>query len=170
MPQPAEVKVWRYSFPSVKGEGWAIFFLDETGCFAALSDYGDWSYRWSQRGLPEGLTFRHFLLQCDDDYVLRKIAPIQEYDPESTLQGIKETISGMRRERQLTKEEARDEWELPYMNEGLCDEFQFWNWAQATELVDTHEFYCTKYSAQARAFIRECMPRLREAIKNDLGL
>ena len=58
----SDVKVWRYSFPSIKGEGWAIFFLDETGCFAALSDYGDWSYRWNQRGLPEKLTFRHFLL------------------------------------------------------------------------------------------------------------
>lgn len=170
MPPPDEVKVWRYSFPSIKGEGWAIFFLDEIGCFAALSDYGDWSYRWNIRGLDEGVTFRHFLLQCDDDYILRKIAPIQEYDPESTLQGIKETILGMRREKQLTKEEARDEWELPDRHEGLCDEFQFWGWTQDTELSDTHEFHCTKHSDRAKVFLKQCMPRLREAIKHDLGL
>lgn len=166
----SDVKVWRYSFPSIKGEGWAIFFLDETGCFAALSDYGNWSYRWNQRGLPEKLTFRHFLLQCDDDYILRKVAPVQEYDDAATLLAVKETILGMRRERQLTADEAREEWELPDAYEGLSDDYQFWGWANQTQLPDTHELYCTKYSEQARAFLKHCMPRLREAIKNDLGL
>jgi hypothetical protein len=167
---PSDVKTWRYSFPSVKGEGWAIIFLDETGCFAALSDYGDWSYRWNQRGLPEETTFRHFIIQCEDDYILRKIAPKQEYDDEATLQAVRETILGMRREKQLTAEEARDEWELPDLHEGLCDEYQFWGWANQTELPDTHELTCYKYSEQARAFIKHSLPRLREAIKNDLGL
>jgi hypothetical protein len=170
MPQPAEVKVWRYSFPSIKGEGWAIFFLDETGCFAALSDYGDWSYRWNQRGLPEETTFRHFLLQCADDYILGKIAPKQEYDDEGSVVAVKETIIGMRREGQLTKDEAREEWDSIETYENFYSEFNFWDWAKTTSLSEVSELYTQKYSEQARAFLKHCMPRLREAIKNDLGL
>lgn len=167
---PPEVQIWRYSLPNVKGQGWAIVFLDEAGCFAALSDYGNWSYRWNQRGLPEGLTFRHFLLQCEDDYILRKIAPKKEYDDEASLAAVRETILGMRREKQLTKDEAREEWELTDSYEGLSDEHQFWGWAQQTELPDTNELYLTKHPEDARRFLEHVMPRLREAIKNEMGL
>jgi hypothetical protein len=164
---PSEVKVWRYSIPSVKGQGWAIIFLDETGCFAALSDYGNWSYRWNQRGIPEGTTFRHFLLQCDDDYILRKIAPQQEFDAEKTQASIKEFILGMRREKQLTAGEAREEWENA---DNVNSEYEFGRWRDYTELPDSGELYCMKYPEDARAFLKHAMPRLRELIKNDLGL
>jgi hypothetical protein len=151
----SDVKVWRYSFPSVKGEGWAIFFLDEAGCFSALSDYGDWSYRWNTRGLPKEMTFRHFLLECSDDYILRKIAPQREYDSVSTLHVIRDMIIGMRRVDQLSKYEARVEW----------DRLESYD----TELPDTSELYMTKYSEQARLFLKHCLPRLRTALSKDLA-
>lgn len=164
---PSDLKMWRYSLPSIKGEGWAIIFLDETGCFAALSDYGNWSYRWNQRGIPEGTTFRHFLLRCDDDYILRKIAPQQEFDAEKTRNNIKELVLGMRRESQLTAGEAREEWENA---ESVNSEYEFWRWHEYTELPESGELYSLKYSEEARAFLKHVMPRLRELIKNDLGL
>lgn len=163
-----ETKHWRYSVPNRKGyEGWAILFLDSAGCFAALSDYGDWSYRWNARGFSPDEDIRKFLLRCDDDYLLRKIAPKQEYDSEATQTSIRELILGMRREKQLDKEEARYEWDL---SSDVSTEFDFGRWMQNTDLPEAHEVYCQKYSEQAKAFLRECMPRLKEAIKNDLGL
>ena len=182
----SEVKVWRYSFPSIKGEGWAIFFLDSVGCFAALSDWGDWSYRWNPRGYEEGdgRDFRHFIITCGDDYLLRKIAPVQEYDPEATLQSVKEAIIEWRRDRRTTKEDARktlpelipryvarEMWdELSPMYDNLGDSHQFSRWLENTEISDATECYCTKFSEQAKIFLQRCMPRLREAIKNELGL
>lgn len=170
--EKTEVKVWRYSFPNVNGEGWAIFFLDSVGCFAALSDWGDWSYRWNPRGYEEGdgRDFRHFILSCNDDYLLRKIAPKQEWDDDATLKNVKEAILGMRRDGGWTKEEARDEWSLLDHCEGMSNEFNFWDWAKDTKLSDTYELGCYKYSTQAQMFLARCMPRLREAIKNELGL
>lgn len=165
-----DVEMHRYSFPNVNGMGWAIFFLDEAGCFAALSDYGDWSFRWNMRGMAEGESLRKFLLRCDDDYILRKIAPKKEYDNQSTVKAVKETILGMRRETQLSAEEAREEWDLIKENSDLDTDYNFWQWCQDTKLEDQHELYQTKYSEQAKAFLEKCMPRLKEAIKNDLGL
>ena len=169
----SEVKSWRYSIPNTKGyEGWAILFLDNAGCFAALSDYGDWSHRWNARGFEEHekKDFRHFVLTCDDSYLLGKINPIKEFDPEGTLRAVKETILGMRRERQLEKDEAREEWEHMDDCENFDNEWMFNRWQELTELPDPYELYTDRHSLQARAFIRECMPRLREKIKNDLGL
>lgn len=164
---PSEVKFWRYSIPNTNGyEGWAVLFLDNAGCFTALSDYGDWSYRWNQRGMDQP-DMRYFILSCDDDYLLRKINPAKEYDPEKTTAAIRELILGMRRETQLTKEEARDEWEL---TSSLDTEYEFGSWMRDTNLPDASEVWCVKHSEQARAFLKHCMPRLRELIKNELGL
>jgi len=164
--------MWRYSVPSEEGEGWAILFLDSAGCFAALSDWGDWAYRWNPRGYEEGdaRDFRHFILSCDDDYLLRKLAPTQEYDGESTFKNVKETIIGLRREGEWTKDEAREEWDKLEYCEGMHSEFNFLDWSRDTKLEDTHEIAVFMYSQQAKMFLARCMPRLREAIKNDLGL
>ena len=166
------VTTWRYSVPSEKGEGWAILFLDSVGCVAALSDWGDWAYRWNPRGYEEGdgRDFRHFILSCDDDYLLRKLAPTQEWDGDATLVNVKETIIGLRRAKEWTADEARGEWELLEHCEGMHSEYNFWDWSRDTELQDTHELPVFKYSMQAQLFLARCLPRLREAIKNDLGL
>ena len=169
----SEVKSWRYSIPNLNGyEGWAILFLDNAGCFAALSDYGDWSHRWNARGFEEHekKDFRHFVLSCSDHYLLSKINPIKEFDPEGTLLAVKETILGMRRERQLEEREARDEWEHLDDCENLDNEYMWQRWQDLTKLPDPYQLYTDRHSRQAQAFLRECMPRLREKIKNDLGL
>lgn len=169
---PVEVQTWRYSFPSVKGEGWAIFFLDSVGCFAALSDWGDWSYRWNPRGYEagDGKDFRHFIISCDDDYLLHKIAPKQEWDGDATFKSVKEAILGMRRDGGWSKDKAREEWDL-LENSGVShSEFEFWDWSKDTELSDPHELTRHQASRQAKMFLARCMPRLREAIKNEVGL
>ena len=166
------VQMWRYAFPNEYGSGfgWAIFFLDDAGCFTALSDYGDWSHRWPMAGMPKGMGLREFLLGCDDDYVLRKIAPTREYDEDGTEKAIKEMILGMRREKQLDAEEAREEWDNFLHHRPLESDYEFWKWSEESKLPERHELYQVKYSEQAKAFLKECMPLLKAAIKNDLGL
>jgi hypothetical protein len=120
--------------------------------------------------MPEGVTFRHFLLQCDDGYILTKIAPQQEWDADATLQSIKDAILGMRRDGGWSKEEAREEWDSLEYHEGFYSEWNFWEWSRDTKLTEVHELSCYKYSEQARAFLERCWPRLKQEIKNDLGL
>jgi len=116
------MQMWRYAIPSLKGEGWAILFLDNEGCFAVLSDWGDWSYRWNTRGVAEK-DMRHFIVTCDNGYLRGKLNPVQEFDAEKTLVAVKEYICGTRREKRLTKEEAREEWWLLEEHEELDNEW-----------------------------------------------
>jgi hypothetical protein len=164
------VKTWRYSVPTLNSlEGWAILFLDNAGCFAALSDYGDWTYRWNARGIAEK-DMRYFILSCDDGYLLQKLNPHKEYDSDATLIAAKELIIGMRRERQLDVDEARNEWISLSDCDSLRTEIDFYRWTEMMDLGDVSDLYRTKHSEQARAFLKHCLPRLRMEIKNDLGL
>jgi len=86
---------WRYHLPNENGEGWAIAFLDSSGVFTSVSDYGDYGHRWPQAGWgPED--FRAFFLQCDDSYILGKISRRDEYDGDRTVRAIKDRILELR--------------------------------------------------------------------------
>lgn len=163
-------KVWRYAIPNNKYEGWAVLFIDEAGCFSILSDYGNWAYRWNARGLPDGVTFRQFFLECEDEYLQRKLAPEKVYDRDSTYATIREEIIRLRRRKELTAAEAASEWELPDDYEGLYDEWNAQQWCAATALSEPGEFICYKTDPQIVAFFEKSMPKLRELIRADLGL
>lgn len=165
----SSAKVWRYSLPSVKGEGWAIIFLDSIGCFTALSDWGDVGYRWPQQGWGDG-DFRKFLLSCDDYYLTTKFGRgRKEYDPKRTLACVKEHILTHRRDARLTKEEARQEWDLLRTYDELDREFDFSQWYSATQLDDPGEFYCMRYVSDVTHFVAHVLPRLRDVLKAELA-
>lgn len=162
------VETWRYSLPNVKGEGWVIAFLDSTGCFTALSDWGNVAYRWNARGWGPG-DFRQFLLSCDDYYLTSKLGQgRQEYDPEKTLQSVKEYIIEQRKSRRWDKEDAAKEWDRLDTYSNLESEFDFGHWVSATEIGDAAEFYSQKYVSDVSAFIKHAMPRLREVFRAEL--
>jgi hypothetical protein len=163
-----EVQTWRYSLPNVKGEGWVIAFVDSTGCFSALSDWGDVAYRWSAQGWGPG-DFREFLLRADDYYLTSKFGRgRKEYDPEGTLDGVKSYIIEARRDGYKTKEEAREEWDRLDTYEDLRTEFDFTQWYMATKLDDPGEFHRMRYVGEVTAFIKHAMPRLREVFRAEL--
>ena len=167
----SEVTTWRYAIPNTSEyEGWAILFLDSAGCFTTLSDYGNWAYRWNMIGQDPATGFRKFILRCDDSYLLGKIAPDREYDSEGSLLAVKDAILGLRREKQLDQEEARDEWEYLDACENLGNEYLFHRWHELTDIPEAWELHITRHPQQAAAFLQRCMPRLRELIKNDLGV
>jgi hypothetical protein len=164
------MKTWRYSVPNLAGEGWAVLFLDEGGCFSALSDWGNVAYRWNQRGLPEGVDFRQFLLECDADYITRKLGQNRtEYDPDATKESIRQFILNRRRDScgDRARVRARDEWDLvDDMGDSMGD---FERWVENTDIDDTpSEFYCTRFVNEVTSFMKHAWPRLREVIAQDL--
>jgi len=164
-----DMKTWRHSIPNVDHEGWAILFLDETGCFTALSDWGNVGYRWNQRGLPEGVDFRQFLLECDDAYITRKLGQNRtEYDPDATKKSIRQYILLRRRDSYdiRAKVRARDEWDYV---DGMGDSpGDFERWMENTGIGDPSELYCTRYVNEVTSFMKHAWPRLREVIGQDL--
>ena len=169
--EPPAIETWRISLPNVQGQGWAIIFMDSTGCFAALSDYGDVSYRWNQRGLPDG-GFKRFILKADDYYLTGKFGQGRRvYDGDATYESIKDHILQARKDDSMSKEKARQEYDHLKLHHDLKDrEFDFGLWYNGTELDDAGEFYCQKYDRDVTCFVKFVLPRLREYLRQDLGL
>lgn len=164
------VETWRYSLPNENGEGWAIIFMDETGCFAALSDWGDVSYRWNSRGLPEG-GFKRFMTNCDDYYLTGKFGQgRKEYDAKGSLENAKDAIIQARRDGDFDKEKARDEWELLDRYDDLENEMLFHGWYTQSSLDDASECYCQHYVSDVTQFVAKVMPRLRAVLRAELGI
>ena len=164
------IECWRYQFPSEKGEGWAIIFMDSIGCFTALSDWGDVGYRWPEKGWGDK-DFRLFILGCDDYYLTSKFAGgRREYDREATLKAVREHIDSLM---------GPGGWDIAQVEEetrrlrdcgDLYDEEDFRRWRDETEVESAHELYCTKPDHDATMFVQKVMPRLRERLKQDLKL
>ena len=167
-PKPA-VKTWRYHLPSIKGEGWAIVFIDSIGVFTCVSDWGDYGYRWHEAGWgPQ--EFRQFFIRCEDDYILRKIAPNDTYYGEQTLKNVKRHIVELRRGGTFDRDQAREEWDRLDECEQLRTREDFAVWYQATTKIDcAYELVHYGPEPQALGFMEHVMPRLREVIRAELA-
>lgn len=165
------ITTWRYSVPSVNGEGWAVLFLDSVGCFAAISDWGNFAHHWPVAGWRESGDFRTFIaVGASDDYILRKLAPRLEYDAEETLKTVKDAIRRKRRTQWLSRKRAREAWDQLDEFDNLVHPELFWQWYQAqTALEDAQEHRCTRRPLDAVQFIEKAWPRLKEQIRAELA-
>ncbi|MFN0221458.1 MULTISPECIES: hypothetical protein [Paenibacillus] len=163
-----DVKFWRYSIPSIDGQGWGIFLLDSTGMFAAVSDYGNYAYFWPLKNTGYN-DFREFFGEADGYYLMGKVAPSRkrEYQGDRTEQSIRETILRMRRDDALTEADARMEWELLSSTDFHYLE-GFSIWYQQTNLPDAHEEAVYDYSADELAFSKILYPRFCEIVAKEL--
>jgi hypothetical protein len=162
------VTTWRYHLPSTSSfGGWAIVFLDSIGCFSALSDYGDYGYRWPEAGWGPG-DFRAFLAGRDPRYVLGKIARRDHYDGDATLRAVKEQLCELRRHGSWKRERAREEWDLLALFDGLATREDFGRWYDRTRLDEAYEFSVFTHPPRAQAFMENVFPRLQAAIREEL--
>lgn len=164
---PTELRTWRYHLPSIKGEGWAIVYMDSIGVFTCVSDWGDYGYRWPQAGWGPG-DFRKFFLQCYDEYILRKIARPDVYDGEATLRAVKERILEARRHGSWSRDRARREWDRLEVYGHLDSREDFAMWYEDTDIDEAYGLSVYSFSGEVRGFIEHVLPRLREAIKKQL--
>lgn len=165
----SEVKIWRYYIPPVDSvEGWGVFILDSTGMFAAVTDYGNAAYKWPLHAEED---FRRFFAKgVSGGYLLQKLFYEQKkYDNEATLQDVKEFIMVCRREGSYSREKAREEWELLSYYDDLDNDASFVRWYDNTSISDAGELYKMSYPASARAFVNKLIPRLSEAIREELA-
>ena len=170
MTQPG-VRLFRYYLPNKSSsiEGWAEIVLTSTGMLAAVSDYGDYAFAWRHFGC--GGDFRRFVLQINSDYLADKLSyngKCIEYDRAGTVKKIKRTICEWRRERQVTKQWARDEWNLIEDNDNLHGEYEYILWYQTTKFDDASEMRCERRTPQLMAFVEKTLPRLKSIIEREL--
>lgn len=112
------VRAYRFDGIEVPGagRGWAAFYLDDThGTLALVSDWGTWSHRWGRGSwLCESQNLSDALRErFGADYVARKlfVGVPDEFDGRATVKGWRERVLQGRRERRLTRSQARDAWE-----------------------------------------------------------
>lgn len=156
----------RYDVRSdTRHEGWAVVVIDSRGFLGVFSDYGNYAYHWTHFGGD----FRKFLGQLDWDYLYGKLMQGRDariYDGEATLRSIKKRIIELRREKRLTAEQAREEWDLAKDSEidhRFSDGYSLWH--RDTQLQDAHELYETMHDLQCQQFCQKVWPRFIELLK-----
>jgi hypothetical protein len=157
----------RYDLRSTREthEGWAIIHIDSNGFLGVVSDFGNYAYHWSAF---EG-DFKRFLGQLEADYLYGKLMQGRDariYDGEATLRAIQKRILELRHKKRLTREKAREEWDLAKDSE-VDDRFSngYSLWYRDTDLEDAHELYETMYDRQCWAFCEKVWPRFVQAMK-----
>jgi len=160
------VQLWRYSIPSINGEGWAVFVLGSDGYFSACSDWGNYAFIWRAHGCND---FREFLLRADRDwdYFVKKLSPKPIYDGEKTEESVKNEILRRRRARNITAEVASTEWKLFEYSDFSCENGLF-QWGAETKLDPSSFRIIYGSSYDAVQFVRKCMVRLIPLLKADL--
>ena len=119
--------------------GYAFFYIHEFpngGTLAIVSDWGNYSHMWNSTGLP---SLKHFLATCHSDYIVMKLGYEKgrefshQFKSEKTLVNFKKRILEDRRDDRLSREEARDLWEI-LIDWSPDDNDQSWYWTMPKEL------------------------------------
>lgn len=149
--------------------GWARAWVTSDGCLSIMSDWGNYAYWWDRRHPTDRNTdHRDFLCHAGAEYIMGKLAGgAQEIDHDRTVEGIKDRIVRRRRERHLTRDQARDEWAL-VESTYFDDEGDKWDWYHRTKLEDAWDVLCYQTPRQLQMFMKNCWPGLVEAMRADL--
>lgn len=156
---------WRYYLPSIKGEGYAVIFLDSAGVFSAVSDWGNYGYIWGNHGCK---SIKHFLVKChkDWDYLAGKFNPNKIADYDKSIERIKEHIKTYLEDGTYSEDFAVREMDL--INQTDPETYAFHEWYGATEISDAAEMIVYVINPQVEMFCKKVIPRLVEILKKEL--
>jgi hypothetical protein len=159
----------RYTIPSEKGEGWAVIVIDtETGFFATVSDWGNYSYLWTHPGMG----FKKFLMQLTPDYLHPKLlhgrGRTDVIDGQKTVATIRSAI--VQRDRtSLDKTKKNWRWyntEIQAIeNRTPMEEEDFEAWCSETRLEEPWQYKQTRPEPQAMSFCTLVWPRFVALLK-----
>lgn len=155
----------RYNVRGPDGEWLAMVVISDDGFFSTVSDYGTYAYFWSD---AEGC-FREFLSRLGSDYYLSKFGVREEYDGAETLKFVKRSIIEQRSDGGLSRDGAREEWNLLGENDGLDQRDNFVLWCQATQLGDAHEYACSSMPGDACRFAQYVWPAFVAMLRTELA-
>lgn len=119
------------------GERARILWEEPKGWVVILSSYGCWSYAWWSIGEQ---SLQEFLADLDSYYMGKKMlgADLDVLDPKETAQGIRQHILESRRDGDMNKDEASEEWDMVKQFED--GDMDFREWGSCTSICDQWEF------------------------------
>jgi hypothetical protein len=141
------------------------FLVTHDGLVACNTDYGSYSYWWTSTGCDD---IREFLVKIDTDYLLGKFSPRREYNGDATEKNVRSTILRMRRERSLTKDEARKEFDRLSEHE-FDSETGFAFWYKDNDLGDAWEFAVYRANPEATAFAENVWPEFVRRLREEMA-
>lgn len=165
------VKLWRYYLPNINHEGWSEVVISSGGFFAAVSDYGNYAFAWRSMGCDDA---RKFFLRAPQEwsYFANKLGSYEEYrqyNGDATEAAIKDVIIHRRREGELSRHEAREQWDLLADFDHLDRKEDFARWFDVQDLGgDIYEHIQTRCAPGLEAFCKVTMGRLAEVIRAEL--
>lgn len=165
--------------PPPEGSRRGMYYCGE---ITIQSSFGTWGYVWTACGVP----FKQFLVRAEFDYVFTKFmgTKLDRFDGEASAREVSKWITGGRRERHLSKAEAREAWEafgeLRSMVEHSEHDFGAAMMDVARSLGREHPLHdnfadpCewpreTHYDHQAAGFWRQLWPPFIEALRAELA-
>jgi len=141
---------------------WAIVHVDSSYLLTVKSTYGGWSYKWYS---IDGDNFTAWLLQCDDDYMMRKLNYGRSmcFIIDKTVAAIKRHIMQLRRKRTIASVDARDMWDE---SESIDNEIEFWQFHDS-DLPgrDCEDCLVMEYPQGLQNFIAEQWPLVRQCLQ-----
>lgn len=161
-----DLKVWQYTLDYVNGEGWAIIILREDGFLSAVSDFGNYAYRWPNHGRSD---FREFLLRAerDWDYFAKKLNPNRHLDSEASLNKLREELLRLRRTKGISKKAAQ---ETLYLINGYSEDWE--GLVRDPEIAEVIQepwrFAVMRLCSDVVSFCKIILPRLSEVLRKQL--
>lgn len=157
-------------FYQVRGEyrTWARIWITQDGCISVLSDYGNFGY-WF--GAP-ACEFRKFLTGCGDDYMHSKFSDGErEFDQVGTERAAKDLVLRARRNQDIAREEARDEWDAVKGVDWSCEYSRSKWYFEETKLVDcgASEVLQRRIPMHVQMFVKELWPLFIAQLEAELA-
>lgn len=140
------------------------FYLDGN-TLLVHSSYGSYAYYWSH----PGDSIRRFLVGCDTSYIASKLCPMSwrpVVDFEASTKRIRERILELRRCSEISREDAREEWNLADFE----DEVGMQEWYAETHLADCYEYLATvKYPPYLDGLLEHLWPLFVDKLREELA-
>lgn len=159
------IETRRYDVRNDVGKWLGTFVVARDGMLSIRSEYGNYSYWWHSIGNDD---FRAFLLGCDDDYLLRKLSPEEEYDGEATEKNVRMWIGNAFQSATISESDA-----LGFEADAICadftTEFGMYRWLFDTKMPNAHELVIRRTSPQAVLFCKRVWPRFCTELREELA-
>lgn len=165
----------KYTLKFNKGWDYAVFTIDNTGIFQCHSSFGDYAYHWG----AFGNNFKEFLCRIDSGYLLCKVSDNKYFDIDKYQKQAKKQLFKLRREDEISKDDARELWE--FFESGLSDCGSSYDLV-CREIYDNKllnkvcggEVFYSEFSPEqdyppnAVAFVENIFPAFTQILKNEL--
>ena len=140
-----------YNEISVKNDhgAWARLLWEDNGRVIIISDFGHWSYWWGHRGSD---SVAKFLAGLDSFYMGNKMlgTHFRNHSDQETVKAIRKFICDERRNGDMEKHKAREEWAIAECYED--GDYDYRGWIENTSICEPWDLGRTECSIDWTSF------------------